>query len=242
VARRSYLDGYLVPEFGKIPVSEITSTMLQDYKLQLFREGRLKPGSINRIMGTIRIMFRYAVEMHELAFDPMKPVKELAEHDRTRGIVSLSELAALFGPESFKTVWKAEPRHYAINLLAASAGLRLGECQALQMRAIDLRGYVDVCQSWDDRYGMGQPKWNSRRFVPVPTKTVQALDALLALNRWGEPQPDDVVFWGKDRHIPLTKTAVLGQFKAALGRVGIARNNGRDGTLYSIRTVMVSRR
>jgi integrase len=195
--------------------------MLQDYKLRLYREGRLPTGSINRILGTLRVMFRYAVRMRELPFDPMEPVKEFREIDRQRGILALAELAKLFGPDALALYWNREPRHYAINLLAASTGTRLGECQALRVKAIDSRGFIDVCQSWDDRYGMGQPKRGSRRFVAVPAKTAEAINALLALNRWGEPQPDDVVFWGQDRHTPSTKTAVLTQFKAALRRIGI---------------------
>jgi integrase len=57
--------------------------------------------------------------------------------------------------------------------------------------------------------------------VPLPSRTATAIENLLALHRWGDPLPADVLFWGVDRVTPLTKTSILKQFKAALTRVGI---------------------
>lgn len=223
-SRRSYLDQHLVPEFGKRAITELTPAMFRDYKMRLFEEGKLKPGTINKIIGTARIMFGYAFLMGELESNPVAPVKELKETPLERGILTLAELAELFGPGSLGAVWNDDPKHYALNLLAASTGMRIGECQALQVQAIDQRGYIDVAHSWDDRHGLSAPKWGSRRFVPVPTKTAQAIDSLLALKRWGDPQLPDFVFWGQARNIPITKTAILKQYKAALGRIGITED------------------
>ena len=221
IQRRSYLTHHLIPEFGKIPLVDLRPSMFRDYKMRVFNEGILKPGTINRIIGTARIMFRYAVEMGELESNPVAPVKELKETPQSRGILTLPELAALFAPESYEKVWHSEPRHFGLNLLAASTGMRLGECQALRVENIIEGGFIDVAHSWDDRHGLSAPKWGSRRFVPVPKRTAAGIESLLALRRWGEPQPSDVVFWGQDRNTPITKTAILKQFKAALSRIGI---------------------
>jgi integrase len=218
--RRSTLDKHLIPEFGKYPISALTPSMFRDFKMRLFNEGKLKPATINNILGTARVMFNYAVSMGELETNPVAPVKELKETPQTRGILTIAELAALFGPESFEKVWQGEPRYYALNLLAASTGMRMGECQALRVENMT-RGFIDVAHSWHDRHGFCAPKWGSRRFVPVPSKTAAAIESLLALNRWGEPQPSDVVFWGKDRVTPISKEPILKQFKAALRRAGI---------------------
>ena len=218
--RRSTLNKYLIPEFGKYPISALTPSMFRDFKMRLFSEGKLKPATINSILGTARVMFNYAVSMGELESNPVAPVKELKETPQARGILTIAELAALFGPESFEKIWQGEPRYYTLNLLAASTGMRMGECQALRVENIT-QGFIDVAYSWDDRYGFCAPKWGSRRFVPVPSKTAAAIENLLALNRWGEPQAGDVVFWGKDRVTPINKEPILKQFKAALSRIGI---------------------
>jgi integrase len=75
---------------------------------------------------------------------------------------------------------------------------------------------------WDDRCGLSEtPKWNSVRPVPIPRMTQEALEALLAIHRWGEPEPEDIVIWGRDRRTPLSKTAIPRMYKTALGRIGI---------------------
>lgn len=220
-ARRHYLVDHLIPQFGHYALAELTPAMFRDFKMRLHDEGRFKPATINKIIGTARIMLTYAFRMGEMESNPVAPVKDLKENTRERGILTLAELAALFGPDSLKTIWNDNPKHYALNLLAASTGMRLGECQALQVQAIDPLGFIYVCRSWDDTYGLGAPKWGSRRFVPIPTKTAGAINELLSFYRWGEPQPTDFVFWGRAREMPLTKTAILKQMKAALDRIGI---------------------
>ncbi|MCX7030141.1 MAG: tyrosine-type recombinase/integrase [Spirochaetes bacterium] len=219
--RRSYLTHHLVPTFGKIPLTQLCPKDFRDYKMRLLAEGELSPASINRILGTARVMFNYAVEMGELETNPVAPVHELKETPAVRGILTLEELGALLNPAAFESVWHGEPRHFAMNLLAASTGMRLGECQALQVRYFHPE-YIEVLHSWDDRYGLSAPKWNSTRVVPIPSRTSAAIAALLAVKRWGEPESEDVVFWGQDRRTPITKTAILKQFKAALARIGIS--------------------
>lgn len=220
--RFSVLHRHLIPEFGEYPLSALNPKMFRDYKMRLFNEGRLKPASINSILSTARVMLGYAVKMGELESNPMAPIEELKETPLERGILTMAELGRLFGSGSLDMIWKGEPRYYALNLLAASTGMRMGECQAVRVKDISESGFIDVAQSWDDRHGFGPPKWGSRRFVPVPTKAAGAISDLLALKRWGEPQPEDVVFWGMDRQRPVSKHAILHQFKVALGKIGIA--------------------
>ena len=219
--RRSYLDKHLIPEFGKIPLSQLTPTMFRDYKMRLVSKGKLSPATINRILGTARVMFNYAVEMREMENNPMAPVKELKETPEERGILTPEEFRLLFvDPGAYKRVWHEEPRHYVLNLLAATTGMRLGECQALQVQHVHA-DCVEVRHSWHDKYGLGPAKQGSGRLVTIPGPTSSALSLLIGLNRWGEPLPEDYVFWGQGRDVPLTKTAILKQYKVALDRIGI---------------------
>ena len=188
--------------------------------MRLYNEQKFSPATINRILGTARVMFNYAVEMGDLESNPIAPVKELKEIPQERGILTMEELRELFGPASLEKVWHGDFRHYGANFLAASAGLRLGEIQGLQRQYV-FPEYLKVVHGWDDRYGLSAPKWNSARAVPIPRKTAEALAALMAISRWGEPEPEDIVFWSRDRHTPLSKTAILKQFKQALKRIGI---------------------
>ena len=167
-SRRSYLDQNLIPEFGKRAITDLTPAMFRDFKMRLYEEGKLKPGTINKIIGTARIMFGYAFLMGELDSNPVAPVKELKETPQERGILTLAELAKLFGPDSLKAFWNDDPKHYTLNLLSASTGMRIGECQALQVQAIDPRGYIDVCHSWDDRHGLVRSEVGIPALCPGP--------------------------------------------------------------------------
>ena len=42
-----------------------------------------------------------------------------------------------------------------------------------------------------------------------------------SLESLGGAPPTDIVFWGKSRDLPMKKPAILKQFKAAIGRIGI---------------------
>ena len=116
-------------------------------------------------------MFNYAVEMGELEMNPVSPVKELKETPKERGILTAKELLSLFGTDAIETVWGNDLRYYACNLLSASTGMRMGECQALQVQYVH-EDFVQVIHGWNDRYGISPPKWNSVRLVPIPKKAI----------------------------------------------------------------------
>ena len=58
----------------------------------------------------------------------------------------------------------------AFDLLAACTGMRMGEIQALQNRFVR-NGYVHIECAWIRGQGRSEPKWGSKRDVPIPSKT-----------------------------------------------------------------------
>jgi len=220
--RRGFLVNHLLPELRTYRLDRITPQLMRDFKMRLYQGGSVSPGTINGILGTARIMFNYAVANRILEYSPVAGIRDVKETPRERGILSLAELRSLFDPATMQTVWSGDLRHYAANLLAATGGLRLGEVQGLQRQYV-FPGYVRVMHGWSDRYGLTEtPKWNSVRPVPIPRITQEALDALMAIPRWGPPEPEDIVIWGQDRRRPLSKTALLRMFKSALKRIGVS--------------------
>jgi len=52
---------------------------------------------------------------------------------------------------------------------------------------------------------MSKPKRNSTRIIPLVPEAKEAIEELLAVGRWGDPQPGDVLFWGADRETPSVR-------------------------------------
>jgi len=227
VVRRSYLDRHVLPEFGKIKLMSINPRMIEVWVMGLKDEGRLSPATINRILGTLKVMLQEAVRLQILQLNPASPIGELKEEPKKRGVLGLDDMRRLFEPEAAREIW-GDPRHFTANLLAASTGMRLGEVQGLKIRHV-CPGYVQVLHSWDDRYGLSQPKWNSVREIPIPSKVLDALQLLIAHSPYQEP--DHLVIWGRDGDHPLTKTTLLAGLRRALSRVGILEADQKSRNL-----------
>src|SRR5258706_550182 len=91
-----------------------------------------------------------------------KTRKPRVQTPKVRGILTPDELRLLFGPGAFEKAWNRDPKHYALNILAASTGLRLGECQALQIQYLHPE-YIEVRHSWNDTHGLSAPKSGTTR-------------------------------------------------------------------------------
>ncbi|MEW5815704.1 MAG: tyrosine-type recombinase/integrase [Spirochaetota bacterium] len=124
----------------------------------------------------------------------------------------------LFAEEHINAIW-ANPYHYAANLLSAWTGMRMGEVQAL-MRKYVFQHHIEIVHSWNDRYGLSIPKWNSVRIVPIPGRVSTALTTILDMNPYQEPKT--LVFAASQPDKPLSKTALLKQYRRALRNIGIS--------------------
>jgi site-specific recombinase XerD len=156
----------VLPQFKKTKLMQITPRQIESWIMELFGEGRLSPATVNRVLGTLKVMLSEAVRLQLIPMNPASPVGDLKEKPKERGVLPMEFVKRLFAPENAEEFWH-DPKHYTVNLLAASAGLRLGECQALMIKNVGA-GFVRVMHSYDDRHGIQQPKWNSCREVPTP--------------------------------------------------------------------------
>ena len=94
----------------------------------------------------------------------------------------------------------------------------MGEVRALRIRDVQSE-FVTIAGSWEDLYGRKGAKWDSERLVPIPSRVAEELEALLLVSRYREP--DDLVFPGYRRTVPLDKHRMQKAFYSALKRIGI---------------------
>jgi integrase len=101
----------------------------------------------------------------------------------------------------------------------------MGEVRALRIRDVH-EEFVSVTGSWEELYGRKTPKWGSERLVPIPSRVAEQLEALVLESHYREP--DDLLFFGHCRTVPLDKHRIQKAFYSALKEIGIDEAAGRE--------------
>jgi integrase len=140
----------------------------------------------------------------------------------------------LFNFSKLQETWGGDLKHYTLNLLSASTGMRLGECQALQNQHVR-DGYVNVWYSWGRKYGLKTTKNKERRSVPIPKITQSCLQELMTYSPYQDPE--DFVFWGIHGKKPVDQRTISEVLYAAFKKVGISKKERiqRNITFHSWR-------
>jgi integrase len=225
VVMRGHLENHLLPYFRDHKITQITPRQIERWLLAL-RRGKLSPSTINHALRCLKIMLKEAARQGVVARDPSAFITGLAERPAERGILTGWEIRALFDEKRFAKVWAGDRKHFALNLTAASTGLRMGELQALAVGAVQ-PDYLSVTQSWERRTGLKEgTKTGAGRIVPLPKRTSAQLAALIESSPHQEPT--DLVFYGADRHTPLSPRMILDGLYGALERIGITGEERED--------------
>lgn len=145
-------------------MGEIKRSHLFDFRTALMRLG-LAAGSVNRIMGFVKVIFNEAEYRQDIVYNPTKGVGKVKGPSRTPDVFSQEELSILFSPEN-RWIWGKNSAGFTSFYLAAATGMRKGEILALEWRHIHFdENYIIVEQSWKDRNELGLPKWEKKRFA-----------------------------------------------------------------------------
>lgn len=227
---RSAIEGYVLPwlrETGqeRLPLYKVTRGLVEALVLYLAKTTPLSPGRINGVRKAVVVPLSRAADLGQLQRNPAARALVLPEPRQRRQLLAPAEVRAFFALE-------LEPRIRAINLLAATTGLRLGECRGLRhgdVRRQESGGwtyhYLALRHNWVEGEGSKHLKADYRGLqdgehfeeIPLPAGTAEALEALVAANPWG----NDFVFWGFRRASPISKSEVEKAYNEALESIGI---------------------
>ena len=231
--RRSELKNYIWPEFADKRLDRITTGEIEDFMMGLrTKKGRYKrPLSekrINDIVGNLKTILSEAYRLGITDRNPGENVGTLAVRPRSKQILSKDEATLLFDEDTIDAVWKGDITMYALNLLSASTGMRLGECVALHAVDIDFEnGIVNVQQSWARKHGLKEPKWNSIRLVPVPSKTVRYLKMVIEQSNHPDARNALIFANQSDPHVPIDHKTVAEKLYEAFKAIGIPEQERR---------------
>lgn len=170
-------------------------------------------------------MLEEAVRLEYLPRNPAKSIEPLSENPRERSILRIDEIIELFRNENLTRIWGGNHRHYTLNLLSASTGMRLGEVQALKIGKVH-RDYVSVHWRWNRKYDLGPPKRNSYRDIPIPSKTSLRLQEVIKSSPFTEAE--DFVFFGENRYTPISAEEIRRILYQAFENIGISREERKE--------------
>lgn len=214
--QQAYLDNYLIPEFGDLKPKQIDSERIEEFAVDLRSQG-LSPSTVNHILITLKIVLKGAYKKKMVQSVP--EISMVSGMVAERGVLSLKEVKAFFSQP-----WKDE-RYLAINLIAATTGMRLGEILGLTRDAVK-EGYLEVKASWERGKGLKATKTGRPRIVPLTEKVENVLARVMELSPF--ITPSDFIFVGRKREAPLDHKIVQKRFASALEGIGISDEMRRD--------------
>ena len=196
----SYTRVHLLPTWGAWKLRDLTAKRLDAWVINLHRRGELAPATINKLIQALRTILERAVEDDWISENPAERVRTIRAQRPSRSILTPSEvLTLLAGPEPWD-----DYRHYAINVLAAATGLRMGEVRALLVDNVK-PDHIEVRRSWEEGYGPRQPKAESARDIPIAAKVYGILSRVIR-----ETTPISLLFYGQDgKDCPMSKSSLL---------------------------------
>ncbi len=225
-----YVEPYLRDtDQDRLPLYKITRGLVEALILHLARTTTLSPGRINGIRKAVVVPLSRATDLGQLQRNPAAKALRLPEPEQRRQLLSPAEVQALFGKLT-------DPRHRGINLLAATTGLRLGECRGLRhpdvrQQELTVNGkkmtyhFLALRHNWVEGEGAKHLKADYAKLqdqelydeIPLPAGTAEVLEQLITANPWG----NDFVFWSRLRRSPLSKSEVEEVYNQALVDIGI---------------------
>ncbi len=176
----------LLPHFGERYLQEITTKHIEDYVAQRrrgsYQKGRQKrpvaPGTVNRDLACLKVLFRKSVEWGHLEASPTDRVKMLKEIPNPPRLLELEEVARLL---------EEMPDHQkALIATVAHAGLRREELFHLQWHDIDWKaGELHVVSRQDHPTKNNESRRipNERRLAGSPETPSKAFRQPLRLQQ-----------------------------------------------------------
>jgi len=218
-AAESYTRVHLLPTWGAWKLRDLTAKRLDVWVIDLHRRGELAPATINKLIQALRTILERAVDDDWIGENPAERVRTIRAQRLSRNILTPSEvLTLLAGPEPWD-----DYRHYAINVLAAATGVRLGEVRALLVDNVK-PDHIEVRRSWEEGYGPRQPKAESARDIPIAAKVHGILSRVIH-----ETTPISLLFYGQDgKDCPMSKSWIEKNLARALEKVGIPLAEQRE--------------
>lgn len=163
--RKTILNGNLIPYFGRKPIGEIDSELIEKYKQYLLEQRKLSPKSVNNYLCILSRCLKSAEEWNILKEVPR--FKLLKVPPQKYDFLTEQETDVLL--QNSNGTW------YDMILLAVKTGLRFGELIALKWSDIQFEHKLLTVHSNIVRGIEGSPKNNRTRIIPLTGNIIEML-------------------------------------------------------------------
>jgi integrase len=202
---------HIMPYFGKIKLSEITSDYIQDWITDLSRNG-YNNSSINIKLATLKIMLKEAVRLKYISVSPAEKIKKLIAHNKEVQILRPDEVQKLFSGD-WNKIWDSYDV-YIFNKIAACTGMRLGEITGLKGEHIH-KDHIHICTQYSKKYGLRPLKTKDARNIPITEYLYEELITLAKKNN------DGFVFSDSCGKYPFSRNKIYKETGSAFDKIGI---------------------
>lgn len=212
----------LIPKFGRLPLDQISSSMLNDYLHSLHTSEGLAPATVNRYGAVLRTFFGWACEDGHLPSrrNPMDLVRPFPENNAPTSFMSVRELAR------FIRVAMADKNYLAGGLLSllALTGARLSEWLDADWEQVDRAAKVLKLPAAKSKNGHAD-------VIPLSAKVLAILEVIAEANGSGKGK----IFPGQRGNPVMSRPGKV--FDRVCERAGIS---GRGFTIHSLRHAFAS--
>lgn len=163
--KRQRLDAYILPAVGDIRLDELRQELVDKITADLLERGLERKG-INNTLAVLSSLVKYAVR-NKVIDDP-ELTFTISAQDKALQAVAPADVDLLAA--------KANARYRVALLLAADAGLRIGEIRALPWLDVnELAKEITIARSYDRTNALSETKGWERRTVPISDRLWTAL-------------------------------------------------------------------
>lgn len=224
--RASLTKNHIIPYWGKYRLKDITARKVDRWVIDMASDNRNAPASVNQRLQVLKVMLDDACRQEYLKENPAQYVKPVANKYRKKGVLSLDEVKELL---NYK-IWP-DYRQYAINLLTLATGIRIGEVRGLLVSQVQ-PDHVQIHTSWEENYGLKEPKCGSVRDLPISKYIYDVLQEVIS-----STGATNLVFYGKTLDTPMSKSYIEKSLYKALNEIGIPEpvRKQRNITFHSLR-------
>lgn len=238
-SRRSHLVNYILPKFGRRCPETLNRIEIENWLIGLKKEPTGKPLSNqtkNHILVTFRTVLREMQREGIVQYNCLADTEGFIDDSKPRDIFTKQDIQLLFPDDALELerIWGQMEYAYLFYILLAT-GMRVGEGRALQWKHVihdEKRNGLFIEQAVKANGEIGTTKTGKSRVV-ILTKRAERY-----LNDWYETtpfdEPEDFIFFGRERNNALSATPTINHFKKALVNAGVLVN-GRKLVIHSFR-------